>query len=266
MVNIKINSAEKIVEGVEKVIATSLEELDEAILPLLHQRMSYRLRALSDEIDLAENYFMDAEQQLADLVGISFSDLELSHVSQLAKMVLDLRRKFRRTKSTTTGEPSGSQGSQDVDKQASPGVGLDGPLTTPPARSPRPGSPSPLGNISSLKPSTPASQSGLATPTGITHPIADDANPETVQKTENVQARVFELQHHAVDGDPKMSLDMASCPEFGSKALENEVCISCHTPSRITDSSRNPSHLPTPPNPPTTAYPPSQSAERQQEK
>lgn len=251
MVNININSAEKIVEGVEKVIATSLNEFDETLLPFLHQRISYRLRALSDEIGLAENYLMDAEQQLANLIGISFSDLELSEVSQLAKMVLDLRRNFRRTKSTSAGQPSGTEGSQDVDEQAFPGVSLDGPLSTPRTRSPRIGSPSPLGNNSSLKPSTPVSQSGLATPTGITHPGADDASPETAQNAENVQARVFELQHHALDGDPKMSLDQASCPEFGSKALDNEVRISSQTPSLSTDNSRTPSHPPTPPNPPT---------------
>jgi hypothetical protein len=231
MVNINIGSVDKIVTGVEKVIATSMDELDETILPLLHQRLSYRLRDLSDEISLAENYIMDAEQQLASLIEVSFSDLQLSDVCRLANMVLDRHRKsarktMRRPEPPTTSEPFGSQGFQDLDEQASPGISFDGPLSTPPDRTSRRSSPSPLGHVPSPNSSTPISQSGLAASTDITHPGADDTSPEIVQKAENLQARVFELQHHAVGGDPKMSLDLVSCPEFGSRGLDGEVRIS----------------------------------------
>ncbi|KAK0749965.1 hypothetical protein B0T18DRAFT_487738 [Schizothecium vesticola] len=202
MVNINIGSVDKIVTGVEKVIATSLDEMDETILPLLHQRLSYRLRGLSDDISLAENYIMDAEQQLANLIEISFSDLQLSDVCRLANMALDQ-------------------------------TSFDGPLSTPPDRSPRRGSPSPLGHIPSPNPSTPTSQSGLAASTDITRPGADDTSPEIVQKAENVQARVFELKRHAVDRDPKMSLDLVSCPEFGSRGLDSEESILSNNQPRL---------------------------------
>ena len=231
MVNINIGSVDKIVTGIEKVIATSLDELDETILPLLHQRLSYRLRDLSDDMSLAENYIMDAEQQIANLIAISFSDLQLRDVCRLANMVLDRHRKLarktmHRPESPTTREPVGSQAFQDLDAQASPEISFDGPVSIPPDRSPRRGSPSSLGHITSPNSSTLISQSGLAASTDITHPGAEDTSPEIVQKALSGQARVFELQRHAVDGDPKMSLDLVSCPEFGSSGLGSEVRIS----------------------------------------
>ena len=230
MGNMNIGSVDKIVTGVEKGIATSLDELDETILPLLHQRLSYRLRDLSDDMSLAENYIMDAEQQIANLIAISFSDLQLRDVCRLANMVLDRHRKsarktMDRPESPTTREPVGSQAFQDLDAQASPEISFGGPVSTP-DRSPRRGSPSPLGHITSPNSSTPISQSGLAASTDIIHPGADDTSPEIVQKAQSGQARVFELQRHAVDGDPKMSLDLVSCPEFGSSGLGSEVRIS----------------------------------------
>ncbi|KAK1829356.1 hypothetical protein QBC39DRAFT_332514 [Podospora conica] len=219
-----LRSVDRIVTGVHKLVAASLNEIDETILPLLDQRLSHHLDALSKD---AETFCDNAEQQLAKLIEAGLADFQLSDVCQLVDKISGRHRRLPRRIISLLCRPEAPapretlevQVLRDLDERTSVGTSLDGPLSTPSDGSSMPGSPSSLRHVSSRDSSTPSPQRlGAST---STYP-GTEASLQTVQRAENSQARVFELQRHDNDGDPKMSLDIVSCPEFGPRTLDSE--------------------------------------------